>query len=178
MGVAGVPQLPGGCDERDAVTVLAKSGYGDANRAEDAEWRVVADARDRRAARSCAQGVGEVVEAGEVDPEYPSESLCLGSADLVVSVEAIGHELLANPERLRGVRKRFPDDRRPAHGAIVPWRAVPSGGVVAALSAFPPVGAQPCEIERVGTAVVRTSAQGGLRQWASSYSRPACRSRR
>jgi hypothetical protein len=120
-------QLPGGRDERDAVVVLAESGDGDLDLAEDAEWRVVADARDGRAARSCAQGVREVVDVGEVDPEDPSKSVGLGPADLVVEVQAVRRELLANPERFSGVRKRFPDDRRPAHGAIVPWRAVPSG---------------------------------------------------
>lgn len=91
--------------------VLVEADDENSDLAENAERRVVAHVRDSFGQDAGAQGVDQVLDVCAGDPKYASESLSFGAADLVVDVQAVGHELLADAERMLGAREWLPDAR-------------------------------------------------------------------
>jgi hypothetical protein len=91
---------PRGRHRDDAITALAKSRDRYADLAEDAERRVVAHVGDRCLQHASTEGIGKVFEVGDADAQDSVEAQGLGSANQVIDVEAVGPELLSNPERL------------------------------------------------------------------------------
>jgi len=82
---------------------------GDADFAEHAERRVIAHVRDRRGQDPGAQRLGQVLKVCDTDPKDPLKPTGLGAADLMVEVQAVGSELLADPGPLLGARESLPD---------------------------------------------------------------------
>jgi len=70
---------------------------------------VIAHVRDRRGQDPGAQRLGQVLKVCDTDPKDPLKPTGLGAADLMVEVQAVGSELLADPGPLLGARESLPD---------------------------------------------------------------------
>jgi hypothetical protein len=94
--------------------MLTEASNPDPDLTQHPERRVVADVADRRVPNAGAQGIGEILDIRQTDPEDPLEAHGLRAANNVIEVQAVRLELLADPERLVCARHPSASFRRPS----------------------------------------------------------------